>query len=402
MHHPLLDLRNHFTLHKNNPELSYLDAAATTQTPEPVLVAMNEYYRTYRANVERGIYDLSAEATKHYEAARTNIASFINAKPSEIIFTSGTTAGLNLVAQGLRNSIKKGRSIVLTRYEHHANLIPWQELAKITGTELRFIELTSDYELDLVSAERLIDNSTAIISVAATANSIGTKTPLTAISTLAKKVGARVVVDAAQSFAHSPIDVQKLDIDALVFSGHKMYGPTGTGVVYGKKDFLESLDPSMFGGGMIEEVAYDHATWRPLPQRFEPGTPNIAGIIGLSAAIDFIKHIGWETLQTHEQELVRYFFEKKPNFVIVRGPGYSIDRSTVISFSVDHIHPHDLAELLNENHVAVRAGHHCAMPLMSHLNLPGTARISFAVYNTTHDIDQLLNTLKTARIVFKK
>jgi cysteine desulfurase/selenocysteine lyase len=398
----LSTIKNHFTLLKNSPELAYLDAAATTQTPEPELIAMDEYYRTYRANIERGIYDLSAEATEHYEAARANIASFINAKPTEIIFTSGTTAGLNLIAQGLRNHITKRQSIVLTRYEHHANLIPWQELARASGAELRFIELTPGYELDRVSAERLIDSSTAIVSIAATANSIGTKTPLATINTLAKKVGARVVVDAAQSSAHSPIDMQKLDVDALVFSGHKMYGPTGTGIVYGKKDFLESLDPSMFGGGMIEEVAYDHATWRPLPQRFEPGTPNIAGVIGLSAAVDFIKQIGWETLQTHEQELVRYFFEKKPDFVMIHGPGYSVDRSTVISFSVDEIHPHDLAELLNERQIAVRAGHHCAMPLMNRLKLPGTVRVSFGMYNTTEDIDRLFTALTTARAVFKK
>lgn len=398
----IITAKKQFPLFSAHPDVAYLDSAATTQTPENVLAAMDSYYRTYRANIERGIYDLSAQATQRYEAARTTIARFLNAASSEIVFTNGTTQGLNMLCAGLAPRLTKGKTVVLTRYEHHANLIPWQEASKRYGFTLRFIELTPDHGLDLVSAETAIDQTTAIVSVASVANSIGTTTPLEKIIALARRHGALVIVDAAQSIAHAPTDTKKLDCDFMVFSGHKMYGPTGIGILYGKKDSLEKLQPTFYGGGMIQDVTYQSATWRELPHRLEPGTPNIAGAIGLGAAVEFIQTIGWDALQAHEQDIVRYFFENKPAFVSIHGPGYSTARSGVISFSVSGIHPHDLAEILNERGIAIRAGHHCAMPLMTSLGLSGTARASFAVYSSTSDIDRLFEALTSARSLFKK
>lgn len=395
-------IKSYFPLLTTSPHLAYLDNAATTQTPTPVLTAMDAYYRTYRGNIERGIYDLSTLATEHYENARKHVAQFLNADPKEIIFTSGTTQGLNLLAATLGKNLTPKNSVVLTRYEHHANLIPWQQMSKRYGFSLRFIELTPAYELDLISAKELIDQTTAIVSIASVANSIGTTSPLEQIIAYAKQSGAITIIDAAQSMAHSPLDVKKLDADFVVFSGHKMYGPTGSGILYGKQTRLARLDPVMFGGGMIQEVSYTTATWREAPQRFEAGTPNIAGAIGLGAATDFIQTVGWDHIQTHEQHLIRYFFEHKPEFVEIHGPEYREGRSGVISCSIKDVHPHDIAEILNGEAIAVRAGHHCAMPLMNHLKISGTIRISFGMYTTTDDIDRLFAGFKKVIQLFKK
>lgn len=395
-------IKKQFPIFSHHPNLSYLDSAATTQTPEPVCAAMDEYYRTYRANIERGIYDLSTLATERYEAARSTIARCLNAEQSEIIFTSGTTQGLNMLAASLAPKLKKNQTIVLTRYEHHANLIPWQEAAKRYGFKLRFIELTENYELDMDSAETAIDDTTAIVSIAATANSIGTKTPLEKIIALAKRRGAITIVDAAQSIAHAPTDVKGLGCDFMVFSGHKMYGPTGIGVLYGRQEALEKLDPTHFGGGMIQEVTYESAMWRTLPHRLEPGTPNIAGAIGLGAAITFIESVDQNNIRTHEHELIHYFFKNKPTFLKIIGPDYSPHRSGVISFAIESIHPHDLAEILNGHGIAIRAGHHCAMPLIGKLGLAATARVSFGMYNELGDVDRLFTALADARALLKK
>jgi cysteine desulfurase/selenocysteine lyase len=396
----LSTIKTHFLIFKNHPNLVYLDNASTTQTPQIVLDAMSEHYTTNRANIHRGIYNLSTEATKKYEEARNKIAEFINAEPDEIIFTSGTTHGLNLLAYTLNFS--KGDNIVLTRLEHHANIIPWQTVAKCTGAELRFIELTPEHEIDLQSAKKLIDKNTKLVSFTALSNTLGTKVNVETIVQHAKKVNAITIVDAAQIISHEPIDVKKLGCDFLVFSGHKMYGPTGIGVLYGKKELLEKLDPFFYGGDMVNEVSYETATWADAPQKFEGGTPNIAGAIGLGAAVDFIQEIGWETIQKNERELTEYMFSKLPKFVNIIGSNLKSEKSGIISFTIDGVHPHDIAEILNRHNVAIRAGHHCTMPLMKHLGITGTARVSLAMYNTKEDINKLITGLEEVRNIFKK
>jgi cysteine desulfurase/selenocysteine lyase len=396
----LSSIKNHFTIFKNHPNLVYLDNASTTQTPQSVLDAMNDYYTNYRANIHRGIYNLSTEATKKYEEARIKIANFINVKPDEIIFTSGTTHGLNLLAYTLNFS--KGDNIVLTRLEHHANLIPWQTVAKCTGAELRFIELTPEHEIDFQSAKKMIDKNTKLVSFTALSNTLGTKVNIETIVQHAKKVNAITIVDAAQIISHEPTDVKKLDCDFLVFSGHKMYGPTGIGVMYGKKELLEKLDPFFYGGDMVKEVSYEAATWADVPQKFEGGTPNIAAAIGLGAAVDFIQEMGWETIKKNEQELTEYLFSKLPKFVNIISSNLKLERSGIISFTIDGVHPHDIAEILSRQSISIRAGHHCTMPLMKHLGITGTARVSLAMYNTKEDIDKLINALEEVKNIFKK
>jgi cysteine desulfurase/selenocysteine lyase len=393
--------KNNFPIFSTHPDLAYLDSASTTQTPQIVLEAMNNYYTNYRANIHRGLYDMSVEATEEYEAARAKVAEFINAQPDEVIFTSGTTHGLNLLAHSLAKNLTAQDNVVLTCYEHHANLIPWQEMSKRYGFELRFIDITAGYELDLDSAKKLIDSHTKIASFASVSNSLGITTPVEALLNLAKQNSAITIIDAAQSIAHSPADVKKLDVDFLVFSGHKMYGPTGIGVLYGKQARLEQLEPLFFGGDMIKEVNYERAIWDDAPRKFEASTPNIAGAIGLGAAITFIENTGWETIQKNEQTLRDCFFKQKPDFIKIIGPDNSPERSGVISFTIDGVHPHDVAEILNSHDVAVRAGHHCAMPLMKKLNVSGTTRISFGVYNSTKDIDQLHQGLQEVARIFK-
>ncbi len=404
----LSTIKTRFPIFKNYPKLVYLDNASTTQTPQIVLDAMNEYYSTNRANIHRGIYNLSTEATKKYEEARNKIAKFINAEPEEIIFTSGTTHGLNMLATTLGKKLSHTDNIVLTRLEHHANLVPWQQISQTTGAKLKFIELNEDLQLDEISLEKIIDDNTKIVSFTALSNTLGTKVNVETIVQHAKKVNAITIVDAAQLVSHEQIDVKKLDCDFLVFSGHKMYGPTGIGVLYGKKELLEKLDPFFYGGDMVNEVSYETATWADVPQKFEGGTPNIAGAIGLGAAIDFIQEIGWETIQKNEQELVKYLFSKLPKFVnIIASPrlggvGVGEHHNSIISFTIDGVHPHDIAEILNRHHIAIRAGHHCTMPLMKHLDITGTTRVSLGLYNTKEDIDKLISALEEVKNIFQK
>lgn len=392
-------IKYNFPIFQTNPTLVYLDNASTTQIPHIILEKMNDYYTAYRSNIHRGIYDLSVKATEEYENARIKIAQFIKAEPEEIIFTSGTTHGLNLLTSRL--NFTKGDNIVLTRLEHHANLIPWQQLAKRTGTELRFIELTKEYELDLESAKKLIDKNTALLSFSGLSNSLGTLAPIEKLIKLAKKYNAITIIDAAQLVAHEPIDVKKLDCDFLVFSGHKMYGPTGIGILYGKKEKLAEIEPFFYGGDMVKEASYQNATWQETPMKFEAGTPNITGAIGLGAAVDFIEEIGWDEIQKNEQELLNYFFENKPHYLTIIGPNSPTHRGPVISFTIDGAHPHDVAEILNRKNIAVRAGHHCTMPLMKYLGISGTTRVSFGIYNTTEDINKLLEGLEEVKKIFK-
>jgi cysteine desulfurase/selenocysteine lyase len=359
------------------------------------------------------------------------LAQVENAEPEEIVFTSGTTHGLNLLARQLNLTCHSERSqsvaknppangmptepneilhsvqdddckpnIILTRLEHHANLLPWQQFAKRTGVELRFIELTKEYEVDLESAQKLINENTKLVSFSGLSNTLGTIAPIEKIIKLAKQYNAITIIDAAQLVGHQQIDVKKLDCDFLAFSGHKMYGPTGVGVLYGKKEKLAELEPFFYGGDMVKEASYKSATWQEAPMKFEAGTPNIAGAIGLGAAVDFIQEIGWGETQKHEQKLLSYFFNKKPDYLKIIGPDSPTNRGPVISFTIDGVHPHDVAEILNRHNVAVRAGHHCAMPLMKHLGIGGTVRISFGIYNNTEDIDKLFEGLEEVKKIF--
>lgn len=407
-------IKKEFPLLDRQSRLVYLDSAATTQTPETVIRAMNAYYTDYRANIHRGVYDLSARATDAYEGARRDVARLIGADENEVVFTSGTTHGLNLLASSIGRMLKPGDNVVLTRMEHHANLIPWQQAAKRYGFQLRFIDLGSTgFALHTDMLSKVIDGRTKVVSMVHVSNTLGTVNPIETIIAQAKNVGAMTIVDAAQSVAHMPIDVQKLDCDALVFSAHKMYGPTGVGVLYAKKALLEHMQPYFFGGDMIREVSYADATWHDVPWKFEAGTPNIAGVIGLGAAVKFIESIGFEAISKHEQELTEYALEKLQTIegVTIIGPktrlhaaspdrGGDSGRIGVISFIIDGVHPHDVATILNDHNIAVRAGHHCTMPLMKLLGIPGTTRASFGVYNTREDVDVLVNSIQKVRQIF--
>ena len=395
------DIKSQFPIFQKHPDLVYLDSAASTQTPQEVLDAMDDYYTKYRANIHRGLYDLSVSATEKYEQARQKVAHFIGAEKNEIIFTSGTTHGLNVLARGLCKNLKAGDNIVLTRYEHHANLVPWQEYTREKGIELRFIEI-KDFELDLDSAKNLIDKNTKIVSFGLVSNTLGTIALAKKILALAKGVGATTVIDAAQAVAHMPLDVKELDCDFLVFSGYKMYGPTGIGVLYGKKERLETLEPFFYGGDMIREVTYEKASWADIPESFEGGTPNIAGAIGLGAAVDFIESIGFDAIQAHEQELTKFAIEQLSQIdgLHIIGTKNIQNRIGVVSFTLDNVHPHDVAEVLNRDHVCIRAGHHCTMPLMKYLNVAGTSRASIGIYTTKEDIKKFVESIKKVKEIF--
>ena len=366
--------------------------------------AVDVYNKTYKANIHRGLYAESIKATEAYEAARKTIADFLHADSDEIIFTSGTTMSLNVLSQTFDFGLLTldSPNIVLTRLEHHANLIPWQQLAKKTGAQLRFIELNENGEIDLASAKEIIDEHTKIVSITLVSNAIGTVVPAKEIIALAKKVNAITIIDAAQAVGHVPVDVKVLDCDFLAFSGHKVYGPTGIGVLYGKKEWLEKMEPFFFGGDMIRSVSYESADWAKAPQKFEAGTPNIAGAIGLGAAIDFLQNVGLSAIQKHEITLSNNLINQLSDIKSVQivGPKAGEGRSGIVSFTIDGVHPHDAAELLGEKGIAVRAGHHCAMPLMDYLGISGTIRAAFGAYSTNEDIEALLEGIKEIQQTF--
>ncbi len=376
----------------------YLDSAATTQKPQVVIDRLTKYYQEENANVHRGIYTLSQIATMEYEKVREIIAGFIGAKEKEIVFTKGTTEGLNLLARSLGETLQQGDEIVLTVMEHHANIVPWQQLAKERGVILKFIPLTSDYNLDMKKAEELITEKTKIVSVVHMSNVLGTINDVKKIADMIHKKNGLLIVDGAQSIAHMPINVHELDCDFFVFSGHKVYGPTGIGVLYGRKELLEGMKPYQYGGDMIREVSLNEASWNDLPWKFEAGTPNISGVVGLGKAIEYVQSVGMENIEKHESELINYFMKKIEEITII---GPENNRGAVFSFIMEGIHPHDVSEILNASNVAVRGGHHCAMPLMKELGLTGTTRASFGMYNTTEDIDKLFEGLQKVTEVFK-
>ncbi|MDK2844009.1 MAG: cysteine desulfurase / selenocysteine lyase [Enterococcus sp.] len=387
----------------NDEPLIYLDNAATTQKPQSVLDVLNHYYLHDNANVHRGVHTLAERATAEFEAARKKVQQFIHANSNkEIIFTKGTTDSLNIVAQSYGEFIQPGDEIVISKMEHHANLIPWQQLAKRKQAVLRYIPLTADGHLDVQAAKTIINEKTAIVALAQVSNVLGTVNPVKEIAQLAHQHQAIMVVDGAQAVAHMPVDVQDLDCDFYCFSGHKMCGPTGIGVLYGKQALLEKMEPVAFGGEMIDFVDLYESTWTDLPWKFEPGTPNIAGAIGLGAAIDYLENIGMQTIHEYEQAIVADLLPKLQQIdgLTIYGPQNPAEHTAVIAFNLDHLHPHDVASALDMQGIAVRAGHHCAQPLIKELGCFATARASFYFYNTKEEADQLVAAILATKEFF--
>ncbi|MFX3643648.1 cysteine desulfurase [Streptococcus suis] len=379
----------------NDESLVYLDNAATTQKPQQVLDVLADYYQKDNANVHRGVHTLSERATARYEAARQKVADFIQAKSSkEILFTRGTTTSLNWVAQFAREILQPDQEVIISVQEHHSNIIPWQQACQQTGAKLRYVTL-KDGELDMDHLRSLLSSKTKFVSLAHVSNVLGGVVPIGEIAELVHQVGAYLVVDGAQSVPHMAVNVQELDVDFYAFSGHKMLGPTGIGVLYGKEELLNLMSPVEFGGEMIDFVYEQSATWKELPWKFEAGTPNIAGAIGLGAAVDYLMEIGMDAIQAHEAELVDYVFPKLqaiPGLTIYGSQDLS-KRTGVIAFNLDDLHPHDVATALDYEGVAVRAGHHCAQPLLRYLQVPATVRASFYIYNTKADCDKLVEAI---------
>ncbi len=379
----------------NDEPLVYLDNAATTQKPKAVLEAVNRYYQEDNANVHRGVHTLAERATASYEAARETVRRFINASSTkEVLFTRGTTTGLNWIGRFAEEILKEGDEVLISIMEHHSNILPWQEACRKTGAKLVYAYL-KDGGLDLEDFREKLTDRTKFVSIAHASNVLGVINPIQELAQLAHEKGAIMVVDGAQSVPHMKIDVQKLDADFFVFSGHKMAGPTGIGVLYGKEHYLNQMSPVEFGGEMIDFVYEQSATWKELPWKFEAGTPNMAGAIGLAAAIDYLEAIGMDAIEHHEQELIAYVFPKLQAIegLKIYGSQDLAKRSGVISFNLGNLHPHDLATALDYEGVAVRAGHHCAQPLIQYLEVPATARASFYLYNTKEDCDKLVEAL---------
>ncbi|WP_314581191.1 cysteine desulfurase [Enterococcus gilvus] len=389
----------------NDEPLVYLDNAATTQKPTQVLDVLRHYYEHDNANVHRGVHTLAERATKDYEDSREKVRAFINAKETaEVLFTRGTTTGLNWLARCYGDAfIKEGDEIVISYMEHHSNIIPWQQLAERKGATLRYVPLTAEGFLDSAAVKEIINEKTAIVSLAYVSNVLGVINPIKELTELAHANNAVMIVDGAQAAPHMTVDVQELDADFFAFSGHKMCGPTGIGVLYGKRQWLEQMEPVEFGGEMIDFVNLYESTWKELPWKFEAGTPNIAGAIALGAAIDYLNEIGMENIHRYEQELVAYVLPKLQAIggVTVYGPQDPEQHTGVIAFNLEGIHPHDVATALDMEGVAVRAGHHCAQPLMNYLNLPATARASFYFYNTKEDADRLIEAIQATKEFFK-
>lgn len=390
----------------NDETLVYLDNAATSQIPKFVEEKVRDFNEKERANVHRGVHTLGLRATNQYESSRQKVANFIGANNAkEVIFTSGCTDSLNLVAASFgEQNIQAGDEILVSIMEHHSNLLPWQQLAKRKQAKLNFIEIKSDGLLDIENLKSRISSKTKIVALTHVSNVLGTINPIKELTDLAHEKGAIVVVDGAQAVGHFPIDVAELNVDFYAFSGHKMFAPTGIGVLYGKKDLLDKMPPYRLGGEMIANVTREGATWAEVPYKFEAGTPNIAGAIGLGAAIDYLQSLDFELIQKHEQELTSYALEKLKNVsgLTIYGPQKSNGRIGVISFNLKNIHPHDLATALDLDGIEVRAGHHCAQPLMASLNTESTVRASLSIYNTKDDIDKLVSSLHEAKEFFSE
>lgn len=388
----------------NDEPLVYLDNSATTQKPKQVLSVLEKYYEKDNSNVHRGVHTLSERATEEYEAARETVRRFINAKSTkEVLFTRGATTSLNWVARGYGDKfIQEGDEIVISMMEHHANIVPWQQLAIRKKAVLKYVHFDDEGHLDMNELQQQITDRTKIVAIAQVSNVLGIENPVREIAQIAHQHGALMVVDGAQSIPHMKVDMQDLDCDFFAFSGHKMCGPTGIGVLYGKEKWLEMMDPVEFGGEMIDFVYDNESTWTELPWKFEAGTPNIAGGIGLGAAIQYLEHIGMDQIHHYEQELVQYVLSKLEAIpgLIIYGPHDPKEHTGVISFNIEGIHPHDVSTALDMEGVAVRAGHHCAQPLMRELGTPATARASFYFYNTKEEADRLVAAILATKEYF--
>ncbi|MGN8982288.1 cysteine desulfurase [Enterococcus villorum] len=389
----------------NDEPLVYLDNAATTQKPKTVIEALKKYYEHDNANVHRGVHTLAERATLAYEAAREKVRKFIHAnETAEVLFTRGTTTSLNWVAQSFGQAfVQAGDEILLSYMEHHSNIIPWQQLAKKTGAKLKYMDLTPDGFLDMEQAKNLITSKTKIVSIAHVSNVLGVINPIKELGKMVHTQGGILVVDGAQSAPHMKVDVQELDCDFFAFSGHKMCGPTGIGVLYGKRKWLEQMQPVEFGGEMIDFVELYDSTWKELPWKFEAGTPNIAGAIALGQAIDYLESLGLDNIHHYEEELTTYVLPQlqKIEGLTIYGPKDPAARTGVIAFNLDGLHPHDVATALDMEGVAVRAGHHCAQPLLNYLDVSSTARASFYFYNTKQDADRLVEAILATKEFFQ-
>ena len=388
----------------NGRRLVFLDSAASSQKPAPVLDAIMHAYRSAYANVHRGAYLLSQEATELYEEARRKVARFLNASSEdEVIFTRSATAAVNLFAYGWGlNTLKPGDRVLTSMMEHHSNIVPWQIIARHTGAELAYLEITDDFRIDLDQARSILDERVKILALTGMSNVLGTMPPVAELARMARAAGAVVLVDGAQLVPHAPVDVQAMGADFLAFSGHKMLGPTGIGVLWGRRELLEEMEPAEGGGEMIRDVRLYESTWAPVPQKFEAGTPPFVEAIGLGAAVDYLAGIGMDRVLEHDRRLTAYALERLAEIpgLEVQGPADTADRGGAVSFDIPGIHAHDVATILDEQGVAVRAGHHCAKPLMRRLGLTATSRASFYVYNQENDVDALVDALGVARRLF--
>jgi cysteine desulfurase/selenocysteine lyase len=388
----------------NGKPLVYVDNAATSQKPESVIEAIASYYRNSNANIHRSMHELAAEATELYESARTRVAGFVGGQPEEIVFVRNATEAINLVRfTWAREQVGAGDTVVITRMEHHSNVVPWQLLCEERGARLAYVELDGDGRLDLDGLDALLGSgSVKLVALAHVSNVLGTINPVAEVARRAHEGGAKVLVDGAQSVPQLPVDVGEAGADFYAFTGHKMLGPTGIGVLWARRELLEEMPPFMGGGSMIRAVADDHSTWAPPPAKFEAGTPAIAEAAGLAKAVDYLAELGMDAVRAHERELTAYALERLGAIggLTLYGPEDAAERGSLASFTLEGIHPHDLAELCNREAVAIRAGHHCAQPLMRHLGVPATARASFSVYNGPDDVDRLVDALEAAKRVF--
>ena len=384
----------------NGKTLMYFDNGATTQKPQSVIDAISNCHQNENSNIHRGVHFLSGLATDKFEDTRKTIQQFIGAKHSkEIIFTKGTTDSINLVANGLRTLLKSGDEVMISELEHHSNIVPWQMCCEISGATLKVIPILDNGELNMIEFENLLTENTKLVAVSHVSNALGTISPIEDIIEKAHKVGAQVLIDGAQAASHIPLNMQQLDADFYVFSAHKMYGPTGVGILYGKEEVLNNLPPYQGGGEMIKEVSFTKTTYADLPHKFEAGTPNISGVIAFKNAIDFISEIGVETIAKHEDKLLKYATSEILKIEGVKIYGTSEKKSGIISFNIEGLHPYDIGMIVDKMGVAIRTGHHCTQPVMSRFNIPGTARISVAVYNTKDEIDVCINAIKKAKVM---
>ena len=386
----------------NGKPLVYLDNAATTQKPKSVIDSIEKYYRGYNSNIHRGVHTLSENATEAYESARVKVKDFINANSTkEIVFVRGATEAINLVAQSFgRNTLSSEDEIIITELEHHANIVPWQLLSQQTGAKLKYVPINDDGELIESEYKKILNEKTRIVAVGHISNALGTINPIENMINLAHEYGAKVLIDGAQATSHTSVDVKNLNCDFYVFSGHKLFGPTGIGVLYGKEDLLEKMPPYQGGGDMIKMVTMKETQYNELPHKFEAGTPNISGVIGLGAAIDYVNKIGLENIENHEQQLLDYANEMASEITELKFVGTAKNKTSILSFTLDGIHPHDVGTILNNDGIAIRTGHHCAMPVMEYFQIPATSRASFSFYNTHAEVDVLIEGINKCSKVF--